>query len=124
MSSYPAWPTQPDYCNRCGVNVTLNTLPTGWPMRKEIIGNFSKALYTGIPNYYPYLYRYKPVGTLYDNYFGDNRHPRQQKMFPFTDRNVKEKQEYAPYILPYPDIREWTKHPVEIAGVNYRPPKN
>jgi hypothetical protein len=144
---YQEYPRQPDFDPNCSVNYIYNTLPQPsclppqrrlpitecrptqqYPRRTYVQGPTSsaKALYTGIPNYYPYIFDSKPVGTLYGHDFSrftgpildENGKPTYErlnyhyKIYPLTDRRVTEYRLEDPQALPYPTIARWTTYPV------------
>ena len=81
-----------------------------------------KSLYTGIPNYYPYIRKVTPVNTMYGiDSSARNGHGYLQNyqtmLYPRTGYSPKEYRNYVPDYLPVPDIRNWTKHRI-ITGVN------
>jgi hypothetical protein len=91
FSDYPNYPTQPiqtptletnafqsyphsyfKSTRGCSSTEVYKTLPPNKSskinIKNEARGPTSiKSIYTGIPNYYPYIREYKPTGTLYDN---------------------------------------------------------
>ncbi len=124
----PVYPEQPLYSPFCGVNKIYQTLPPSSPhnptyWETTAVGPASvKHLYTGVPNYYPYQRITRPVGTMYEHDYsqfhesGVGRGKRisyQYKVYPFTNRNVRETRDYADYMLPYTDTRPLVKYPVE-----------
>lgn len=124
----PYYPQTPNIDPNCGVNQIYQSLPPSSPhnptfWEKTAVGPSSiKHLYTGIPNWYPYRKIVRPVGTLYEHdysQFHENgsgtgkRISYHYKPYPLTDRNVRETREYADVILPYMDMRTFTKHPVK-----------
>lgn len=124
----PYYPEQPGYSSKCGVNQIYQTLPPSSPhnttyWETTAVGPSSiKHLYTGVPNYYPYREITRPVGTMYEHDYSQfhesgvgrgKRISRHYKVYPFTNRNVREVRDYADYMLPYMDFRAWTKYPVE-----------
>lgn len=128
----PQYPKSPDWCPDCPVNVVYQTLPNADDprynptyFRKTITGPTSmKHIYTGIPNYYPLIKKVEPVDTLYGHDYSQfhtgvpggiangKRMSYHYKLYPFTNRNVKEVREYADYMLPYMFPKEFTKYPV------------
>jgi len=120
----PMYPRQPGFCDTCPVNQVYQTLPEDPSVVWETTAvgpSTIKHLYSGVPNYYPYQRITRPVGTLYERDFSqmhDNgaskgkRMSYQPKLYPFTNRNIKEVREYSEEILPYMDYKSWTKHPV------------
>lgn len=126
----PYYPKQPDFNPNCGTNELYQTIPEGpaeafyTPTAWETVaaGPASiKHLYTGVPNYYPPRKITRPVDTLYGHDYsqyhrtGVGRGKRisyQYKVYPLTNRNVREERVYADYVLPYMDISNWTHHPV------------
>jgi len=124
----PYYPSQPGYNPDCGVNQIYQTLPPSSPNNPTewetvAVGPTTiKHLYSGIPNWYPFQRMRRPVGTLYEHDYSQfhetgvgvgKRISYQYKPYPFTDRNVREVREYADFMLPYPDSRNWVKHPVQ-----------
>lgn len=129
---FPYYPPQPQFNSTCALNTIYRTLPpyndptpeTGGPTywTQRAAGPTSvKSLYTGIPNYYPMMQNIHPVGTMYDHdysmfhKFGSGEGKRMSyhmKMYPLTDRNVREYRQYAPDIIPAPDMIEAMKQPV------------
>lgn len=127
----PVYPQQPGYTSNCPVNEIYQTLPPSSPIvtgenptrwETTAVGPASiKHLYSGIPNWYPIRRITRPVNTLYGHDYsqfhetGVGRGKRisyNYKVYPFTNRNVREVHKYADYILPYMDWSNWTKHPV------------
>jgi len=120
----PSYPKQPCYDWNCGVNEVYKTLPETtnegrpWPWELTAAGPSSiKHLYTGIPNWYPIRKINRPVGTMYENEFGEfeaygKRSSYHFKVYPLTHRHAREVRVYSDKILPYMDNREWTKHPI------------
>lgn len=135
----PVYPIQPPYNPGCTNNQIYQTLPSARTPTSEAQGPYDviggptrwettaagptsiKHLYTGIPNWYPNIHDHHPVGTMYEHDYsqfhtsGVGRGKRisyQYKLYPFTNRNVRERREYADYMLPYMDTRDWAKHPV------------
>lgn len=126
----PVYPISPKYCSSCGVNTVYKTLPLGDNTRWETVAvsPTMKHLYPNktTPNYYPFQRITRPVGTLYEHdysQFNSNsttngksgigkRTSYQYKVYPFTNRNVKEVSEYSDTMLPYMDWESWTKYPV------------
>jgi len=118
----PMYPTQPGYCTSCPVNTTYQTLPPEVAWETIAFNPTVKHLYSGVPNYYPYQRITRPVGTLYEQDFSQiydigsstgKRMSYQPKLYPFTNRNIKEVREYSDQTLPYMDWRAWTKHEVK-----------
>ena len=103
----PSYPKQPRFNPSCGVNEVYKTLPQPWPWEEYVAGPASmKHIYTGIPNYYPPMRIYRPVGTMYEADFSQigpygQRISYTSKMYPLTHRHAREVSEYADYILPY-----------------------
>ena len=106
----PVYPQQPPYNPNCGVNLVYKTLPQNSKWQNIAIGHSSiKHIYTGIPNFYPYRRISRPVGTMYNQDYstfhntqcGKKRISYHAKMYPLTNRHVREHREYADYILPY-----------------------
>lgn len=123
----PQYPRQPLYNPYCGVNQIYQTIPSSSPhpptaWETTAVGPASmKHIYTGIPNWYPYMKITRPVGTMYEHDYSQfhnsgvgqgKRISYQYKVYPFTDRNVRESREYADYVLPYMDFRDWEKYPI------------
>ncbi len=119
----PSYPIQPQTDPRsCGINEIYRTIHPDQPWERTAVGPSSiKHLYTGIPNYYPIRRINRPVDTLYGTDYslyhktGVGRGKRigyQYKIYPLTDRNVREQRVYADYILPYMDFKAWTRHPI------------
>lgn len=112
------YPPQAPYNENCFVNQTYQTLPEGWPRKLSPVGPSSiKHIYTGIPNYYPIRYINNPNETLYDADFSQfgvfgKRISYGAKLYPYTDRYNREVEEYADFILPQPDLRNYTQYPV------------
>ena len=84
-----------------------------------------KSLYTGMPNYYPMLTIERPQNSLYGAdlgtippQLGDNQHREtyQYKVYPLTDRNIRERRPYSSDIIPYPTILDWQHVPVVEEG--------
>ena len=130
----PYYPQQPEHEGCCDVNQIYQSLPpsspnfpTAW---RYTAANPStiKHIYTGEPNWYPFMKIAQPVGTLYEHdysQFHENgvgtgkRISYQYKPYPLTDRSVRETHEYADYMLPPIDMRALQKHPVRRdASVN------
>lgn len=129
----PVYPNQPGYDPRCPVNQIYQTLPPSLPHAPDYGGETRwetgaagptsvKHIYTGVPNYYPYQLKTRPTGTMYEHDYSQfhssgvgygKRISYQYKVYPFTNRNVREDRTYSDYILPYMDTREWTKYPIE-----------
>lgn len=138
----PFYPQQPDYSPTCGVNVIYRTLPpynpptehNGGPTYWEttVAGPASiKSLYTGIPNYYPPMLITRPVDTLYGHDYSlfhkggsgtGKRMGYQAKMFPLTDRNVREYREYSEHIIEPPNFMSRVKHPVVVKDLSLNSP--
>jgi hypothetical protein len=135
----PVYPVQPPHNPGCAINSIYQTLPANrgnGPLVQgpdDVVGGPTewvevaagpmsiKHLYTGTPNWYPYRRKRVPVGTMYEHDYsqyhtsGVGRGKRisyQYKLYPFTNRNVREFREYADYMLPYMDSMQWVKHPV------------
>lgn len=135
----PVYPVQPPHNSGCAINSIYQTLPANrgnGPLVQgshDVVGGPTewvevaagpmsiKHLYTGTPNWYPYRKKRVPVGTMYEHDYsqyhtsGVGRGKRisyQYKLYPFTNRNVREFREYADYMLPYMDSMQWVKHPV------------
>jgi len=121
----PMYPYQPGMCDKCPVNQVYQTLPEDPSVVWETVA-FNptvKHLYSGIPNYYPYQRITRPVGTLYERDFSQiydigssagKRMSYQPKLYPFTNRNIKEVREYTDEILPMMGpFENWTKHPIK-----------
>lgn len=106
-----SYPPQPGYNNSCELNEIYQTLPQNWPRENVAFGPTSmKHLYTGIPNFYPVQMVNKPLGTLYEADLsiygpGGKRISYHPKLYPLTNRYVREVNDYADFILPYPDLR-------------------
>nr|QBK86781.1 MAG: uncharacterized protein LCMAC103_01130 [Marseillevirus LCMAC103] len=120
----------------CRVNQEYKTLPRGWPRRREFLGSSATAIhiYDKEPNSYPAMYRYVPVDTMYENDLGSvtqvagvtpenravgpylKRHTYHFRAYPFHHHYARELRTYSDQILPYPDIRNWTKYPVITPG--------
>lgn len=128
---FPSYPEQPGYRPQCGINQTYQTVKPNQAWEYVAAGPTTiKHLYTGIPNYYPYRKILKPVNSLYGaspryETFHQNgvgvgkRRSYNYKIYPLTDRYVREDQEYADYLLPYMDTTQWIKHPIRRdASVN------
>ncbi len=124
----PVYPAQPSYSPNCGINQIYQSLPSSSPHNQTYwettaVGPASiKHLYSGIPNYYPYQKITRPVGTMYEHDYSQfhetgvgkgKRISYHHKVYPFTNRNVREVRDYADYILPYMDWRSFTKYPVQ-----------
>lgn len=124
----PSYPEQPQQNPGCGINEIYQSLPSSSPhnpteWETTAVGPSSiKHLYSGIPNWYPYRRITRPVGTMYEHDYsqfhesGVGRGKRisyQYKVYPLTNRNVRETRVYSDYMLPYMDSRDWTRHPVK-----------
>lgn len=123
----PIYPLEPARDECCGTNQIYQSLPptnSDVPQEWEVVAFKPnvKHLYTGEANWYPYQTIRRPVNTLYGRDLsqfhrtGVGRGKRisyTYKPYPLTDRNVRETRDYADYILPYMDFREWTKYPVQ-----------
>ncbi len=113
----PSYPKQPHFDPNCGVNQIYKTLPQPWPWEESVAGPTSmKHIYTGIPNYYPPMRIYRPVGTMYEADFSQigpygQRFSYHSKMYPLTHRHVREVREYADYMLPYISPEQRTLYP-------------
>jgi len=125
----PVYPKQPGYDPYCPINQIYQSLPsssphppTGW--QTTAVGPASiKHLYTGIPNWYPMQSITRPVGTMYEHDYSQfhevgaagrgKRISYQYKVYPFTNRNVRETRIYSDYILPYMDWQSLVNHPVQ-----------
>ena len=46
----------------------------------------------------------------------------QVMLYPRTGYSPKEIRDYADAILPYPDVREWTSHPIITDGTSLKAP--
>jgi hypothetical protein len=120
----------PDYVDPkiCGVNQIYQSLPPSSPHNPTYWETTAagpstiKHLYSGIPNWYPFQKITRPVGTLYEHDYsqfhetGSGKGKRisyHYKPYPLTDRNVRETREYADVILPYMDIRNFIKYPIQ-----------
>lgn len=124
------FPLQPEFCDSCDVNQVYRTLPRvqfspgvkesvfGYPKSKEVFGprQIAKQLYwqKTKDERYPWIYQYKPIDSLYGqdwSEFNDvgRRYSYQNKPYPFIDRYSREIVNYSSSILPYPDIKRWTK---------------
>jgi hypothetical protein len=132
----PDYPTGPEFDRRCPINQIYKTIPSShddYPTRWErtAIGPASmKHLYSGIPNWYPIQTINRPVGTMYEHDYSlfhktgvgkGKRISYHHKIYPFTDRNVREVKQYADYMLPYPSWEDKFKHPVK-RGTNLNSP--
>jgi hypothetical protein len=125
----PDYPQQPKYNKMCPVNQIYKTIPTGsdadYPTewKRTAVGPASvKHLYSGIPNWYPIQTISRPVGTMYEHDYSQfhksgagkgKRISYHYKVYPFTDRHVRETKDYADYILPYPVYKDKFKRPVK-----------
>jgi hypothetical protein len=130
----PNYPQQLEYNPMCPINQIYKTLPynsygsdescgsdeSSVKWERTAVGPASvKHLYSGIPNWYPIQTISRPVETMYgrDNSqfhkSGVGRGKRisyHHKVYPFTDRHVREVKDYANYMLPYPTWND--KNPV------------
>ncbi len=126
------YPRDPIPESKCDVNQRFKTLPRGWPRRRELAGPASMArhLYPKAPNCYPYMYRDVPINTLYGHDFGEvslvtgetaegevlgpyeKRLTYHFRAYPFHHFYARELRATSDEILPYPDIRNWTRYPV------------
>ncbi len=133
---YQLYPENPTVDRACRVNQTYKTLPASWPRRRELLGSSATAihLYSDVPNYYPTMYRHVPVGTMYENDLDSvtlvtgktpegrmagpqaKRNTFHFRAYPFHHHYARELRTYSDQILPYPDIRNWTKYPVVTPG--------
>ena len=84
-----------------------------------------KHIYSKVPNYYPTQKISRPINTLYGHDFSEfhtsgvgngKRIGYGYKPYPFTNTNNRERRIYADYLLPYMDIRNFTKYPVIRGG--------
>lgn len=109
------YPPMPQYSKSCVTNLDYATLPPGYPMRKEILGQSTlKHLYRG-PQYYPPQYMNVPVGTMYEydsQSFDANGKLRTYRapLYPFHQRSPREVREYAEQLLPLPALQLWTEY--------------
>lgn len=128
----PYYQQSPPFRKNCLINSVYQTLPENpvgqnpysYPTEWENVAygpTSVKHLYTGIPNYYPYQKIKRPVGTLYDHDYslmeahnlGGKRVSYHYKIYPHTNIFNREVRSYSDDILPYMDIRNWTKYPIE-----------
>ncbi len=120
----PVYPSEPVHNDSCPLNQIYQTLPNSTVQWETTAAGPSsiKHLYGGVANYYPIQRINRPVDTMYGYDFskyhksGAGRGKRigyHYKVYPFTDRNVREERDYADVILPNMDFRNWTKYPVQ-----------
>lgn len=130
----PYYPPQPFDNAMCAVNETFQTLPPpnindeSWPVEWEYVTygpTTVKHIYSKVPNYYPTQKISRPINTLYGHDFSEfhtsgvgngKRIGYGYKPYPFTNTNNRERRIYADYLLPYMDIRNFTKYPVIRGG--------
>jgi hypothetical protein len=121
----PIYPPPPTYNKGCPINVSYDTLPSGFPMRETILGPTSlKQLYKG-PGYYPIgkpnPSDYPPQRILIpkDSMYGidtgtygpyGTRISYGAKMYPYQHRHPREISEYADTFIPVPNQFAWTRH--------------
>lgn len=110
------YPKVINYSQKCDLNERIaysNDVP--WE-RVLFPPTTLKHLYTGIPNYYPFRYSYKPKGTMYD--INLTQHWRtglgkdkvigggNYKMWPLTNMMIREERDYNSLSFQRPQI-EW-----------------
>ncbi len=128
----PYYPSTPPFNSTCPLNQIYRTLPPYNPPTAESGGPTywtqepaspisMKSIYTGVPGYYPMMQNIHPIDTMYGHdysmfhKFGSGEGKRMSyhmKMYPLTDRNVREFRQYAPDIIPAPDMIQAMKQPV------------
>jgi len=122
---HPQYPVQPCHNKDCSINLEYKTLPTHttegspWPWSYTAAAPTSmKHIYTGIPNYHPIQKISRPKNTMYGSEFqqvGDifeKRLSYHWNVYPFTNKDVREKRVYSGQVLPYMSIGNYTKYPI------------
>ena len=123
----PYYPEQPSYDERCPINQIYQSLPPSSPhnptfWEETAVSTSQKHLYTGVPNWYPFQRIRRPVGTMYEHDYsqfhetGVGRGKRisyHNKMYPLTNRNVREVRVYSDALLPYPNTINGPKIPIQ-----------
>ncbi len=122
----PIYPVQPRNVVGCGVNNLYKTIDPFQRWERTAVGPASiKHLYTGIPNWYPYRTITRPVGTMYESDYsqfhdsgvGDGKRiSYHSKIYPLTNRHVRERRIYSSKLLPYADYYDQIKHPISRGG--------